>query len=62
MLAQIGDLSRGLHPVLLSRHGIGRSIEELAARCPIPVELDVTLAGGRRSRSRSASTTSSPRP
>jgi signal transduction histidine kinase len=44
VLAQLGELTSGLHPALLARHGIARSIEELAARCPIPVELELSLA------------------
>jgi signal transduction histidine kinase len=44
VLAQLGELSSGVHPALLARHGIARSVEELAARCPIPVELDLSLA------------------
>ena len=35
----------GLHPPLLSRLGLGRSVQALARRSPIPVRVDVELPG-----------------
>ena len=43
VLEEIQELSRGLHPPLLSRRGLGPSIAALARRSPIPVVLDVDL-------------------
>jgi signal transduction histidine kinase/putative methionine-R-sulfoxide reductase with GAF domain len=43
-LAELRELSRGLHPTLLARSGLGPSLRALARRCPIPVTLDVQLA------------------
>src|SRR3954447_13765179 len=46
-LADLRDLARGLHPVLLSDRGLGDALAALAARGPLPVELDVELGDGR---------------
>ena len=35
------ELSRGIHPAILSDAGLGPALETLALRSPIPVELDV---------------------
>jgi signal transduction histidine kinase len=35
------ELSRGIHPAILSNAGLGPALETLALRSPIPVELDV---------------------
>jgi GAF domain-containing protein len=43
ILADLRELSHGLHPPLLSRLGLGPSLRALARRSPIPVELDVDL-------------------
>jgi signal transduction histidine kinase len=44
-VGDIGDelrqISRGVHPDILSKGGIGAAIKMLARRCPIPVELAV---------------------
>ncbi|MEV0651020.1 sensor domain-containing protein [Phytomonospora sp. NPDC050363] len=44
-LAQSGvrELVRGIHPQLLTDHGLAAAVEELAERCPIPMELDIRL-------------------
>jgi signal transduction histidine kinase len=42
VLEEIGEISRGLHPALLARRGLGPSLKALARRSPIPVELDVS--------------------
>jgi signal transduction histidine kinase len=42
LLTEIRDFSRGLHPTLLSRAGLGPSLRALARRSPIPVTLEVT--------------------
>jgi signal transduction histidine kinase len=43
VVERLRELSLGLHPAILGSHGLGPSIEDIAARCPIPVELDVEL-------------------
>jgi signal transduction histidine kinase len=40
-LAELRDLARGIHPYVLSRYGLARALEGLAARAPLPVELRV---------------------
>ena len=35
------ELSRGIHPAILSDAGLGPALETLALRSPIPVELEV---------------------
>ncbi len=42
-LAELRELSRGLHPTLLARSGLGPSLRALARRCPVPVALSVDL-------------------
>jgi signal transduction histidine kinase len=43
VLEDVRELSRGLHPPLLSRGGLRPSLRALARRSPIPVELDIDL-------------------
>ncbi len=42
-LAEIRDLARGIHPAVLTDRGLDAALSSLAARCPIPVTLDVQL-------------------
>jgi signal transduction histidine kinase len=42
---ELRELARGIHPAVLSDRGLGAAIDALASRCPVPVELDVRLAG-----------------
>jgi signal transduction histidine kinase len=44
-LAELRDLARGLHPAVLSAHGLAVALESLAARAPVPVRLTVDLDG-----------------
>jgi PAS domain S-box-containing protein len=44
VLEDVRELSHGLHPVLLSRAGLGPSLRELARKSPIPVTLNVSLS------------------
>lgn len=39
-LGELRELARGIHPALLSDRGLGLALETLAARAPVPVELD----------------------
>src|SRR5262249_21019870 len=43
ILVDLRERSPGLHPPLLSRLGLGPSLQALARRSPIPVQLDVDL-------------------
>jgi signal transduction histidine kinase len=45
-LDELRDLARGLHPAVLSGHGLAVAVESLAARAAVPVKLTVDL--GRR--------------
>jgi signal transduction histidine kinase len=46
VLGDLQELSRGIHPAILSQGGLGPAVKALARRSPVPVELDVR-AGGR---------------
>ena len=39
-LDELRELARGLHPAVLTDHGLRAAIEMLAARAPVPVEID----------------------
>lgn len=41
-LAELRELARGIHPAVLSEHGLAAALEGLVARSPLPVELHVT--------------------
>jgi PAS domain S-box-containing protein len=41
-LAELRELARGIHPAVLSDHGLPAAIESLAARAPVPVDVRVT--------------------
>jgi signal transduction histidine kinase len=41
-IADLQELSRGIHPAILSQGGLGPALRTLARRSAIPVELDVT--------------------
>jgi signal transduction histidine kinase len=43
ILTDLREVSHGLHPQLLSRLGLGPSLQALARRSPIPVQLAVDL-------------------
>jgi signal transduction histidine kinase len=40
-LRELRDLSRGIHPAILSEGGLGRALRAMSRRSPIPVELDL---------------------
>jgi signal transduction histidine kinase len=44
-LEELRDVARGIHPAVVSGHGLAVALEQLAARAPVPVELNVELAG-----------------
>jgi signal transduction histidine kinase len=43
-LEELRDLARGLHPAILTKHGLGPAIEALARRTPLPVRIHNELA------------------
>lgn len=45
LYADLQELSRGIHPAILSRGGLGPAIKTLARRSPVPVELAVDIDG-----------------
>jgi signal transduction histidine kinase len=44
-LEELRDVARGLHPAVVSGHGLAVALESLAARATVPVRLDVELDG-----------------
>jgi signal transduction histidine kinase len=42
-LEELRAVARGIHPAVVSGHGLGVALESLAARAPVPVRLDVGL-------------------
>ncbi len=43
-LDELRDVARGIHPAVVSGHGLAVALEQLAARAPVPVRLNVELA------------------
>ena len=39
-LDELRDLARGIHPAVLSDHGLGAALDALASRVPVPVEIE----------------------
>ena len=39
------EISRGIHPAILSNGGLGPALKTLARRCTVPVRLDVAVDG-----------------
>jgi signal transduction histidine kinase len=44
-LEELRDVARGIHPAVLSGHGLAVAVESLAARAPLPVRLAVDVTG-----------------
>jgi signal transduction histidine kinase len=42
-LAELRSLARGIHPAIVSGHGLAVALEGLAARAPVPVQLSVDV-------------------
>ncbi|KPM52445.1 hypothetical protein ACG83_29265 [Frankia sp. R43] len=42
-LAELRDLVRGFHPAILEDRGLDAALSAVVARCPIPVQLDITV-------------------
>jgi signal transduction histidine kinase len=45
ILTDLQEISRGIHPAILSDGGLGPALKTLARRCPIPASVDVLLEG-----------------
>jgi signal transduction histidine kinase len=41
---ELQDVSRGIHPAILSKGGLGPALRSLARRSPIPVNLDIDIS------------------
>jgi PAS domain S-box-containing protein len=46
-LGDLRELARGLHPGVLSAHGLEQALRALGARCTVPVDLALELGGER---------------
>jgi signal transduction histidine kinase len=44
-LEELRDLARGLHPAVLTGHGLAVALEQVVARAPVPVRLSVDVDG-----------------
>jgi signal transduction histidine kinase len=44
-LNELREIARGIHPAVVTGHGLAVSLEQLAARAPVPVELRVEIEG-----------------
>jgi MYXO-CTERM domain-containing protein len=44
-LEELRDVARGIHPAVVSGHGLEIALEQLAARAPVPVRLNVAVDG-----------------
>jgi len=44
-LEELRDVARGIHPAVVSGHGLEIALEQLAARAPVPVRLSVEVEG-----------------
>ena len=42
---ELREISRGLHPAILERGGLGPALRALARRCAVPVELSIDVSG-----------------
>jgi signal transduction histidine kinase len=44
-LEEVRDIARGIHPAVVTGHGLAVALDSLAARAPVPVELETQLDG-----------------
>ena len=40
-IEELRELARGIHPAILTHHGLGAAVEALAERAPLPVTVDI---------------------
>ncbi|MBB6173639.1 signal transduction histidine kinase [Nocardiopsis mwathae] len=45
VMAELREVARGLHPRVLTDHGLEAALPVAAGRCPVPVRVDVDLPG-----------------
>jgi signal transduction histidine kinase len=45
VLSDVREIARGIHPAILSERGLGPAVKALARRSPVPVDLNVRVAG-----------------
>ena len=50
VLRDVREISRGIHPAILSERGLEPAVKALARRSPVPVDLTVRVAGRLRDR------------
>jgi signal transduction histidine kinase len=43
--SDLQEISRGIHPAILSDGGLAPALKTLARRCPVPAEVDVLVEG-----------------
>jgi signal transduction histidine kinase len=44
-LDELREISRGIHPAILSEGGLGAALRALSRRCAVPVELEISTSG-----------------
>jgi signal transduction histidine kinase len=44
-LEELREIARGIHPAVVSGHGLAVALEQLAARAPVPVRVSVEIEG-----------------
>ena len=44
-LAELRDLARGIHPAVVTGHGLAVALEQVVARAPLPIRLSVDVGG-----------------
>ena len=45
LLDELREITRGIHPAILTKGGLAEALRALAGRCPIPVRLDLRVPG-----------------
>ena len=45
LLDELREITRGIHPAILTKGGLAEALRALARRCPIPVRLDLRVPG-----------------
>jgi signal transduction histidine kinase len=45
VLDELREISRGIHPAILSKGGLGPALKALGRRSPVPVQLDIAVEG-----------------
>jgi signal transduction histidine kinase len=46
-LVELRELARGIHPAVLTQHGLDAALKALSRRSSVPVDLEVTIPSGR---------------